>query len=115
MSTTVGLKRDNVPPQIVTESLGSQIIEDAYVEVRGQHARSLRGEKGTIAPSTLCRRVGVSKELEVSILNKYIDPPSGESTTRLTNIDLSEPSIDLFQLPPDYKIVDDIDTFHHQP
>ena len=75
VSTTVGVKRDSLPPPNCDEVAG------------------------------------------VSILNKYIDPRSGESTTRLTNIDLSEPSIDLFQLPPEYKIVADTEpvTIHHQP
>jgi hypothetical protein len=105
----------------VTESLGSQIIEGAYVEGTRTTRTISAGREGNDRPINIVQESWVSKELEVSILNKYIDPRSGQSTTRLTNIDLSidlsEPSIDLFQLPPDFKIVDDTEpvTIHHQP
>jgi len=114
---TVGVKRDNEPPQIVTESLGSQMIEGIYAEGTRTTRTIPAGREGNDRPINIVQESWVSKELEVSILNKYIDPRSGESTTRLTNLDLSEPSIDLFQLPLDYKIVDETEpvTIYHRP
>ena len=56
--TTVGLKRDNEPPQIGTESLGSQMIEGVYAEGTRTTRTIPAGREGTIGPSTLCRRVG---------------------------------------------------------
>ncbi len=105
--TAAGVKRDNDPPQ--TESLGSQMIEGVYAEGTRTTRTIPAGREGNDRPINIVQENWVSKELEVSILSKYIDPRSGESTTRLTNLDLSEPSIDLFQLPPDYKIVDETD------
>jgi hypothetical protein len=115
--TTASVKHDNEPPEIVTESLGSKMIEGVYAEGTRTTRTIPAGREGNDRPINIVQESWVSKELEVSILNKYIDPRSGESTTRLTNIDLSEPSIDLFQLPPEYKIVDETEpvTIYHRP
>ncbi len=43
------------------------------------------------------------------LLIKTSDPRKGEMTTRLTNIELSNPILSLFQAPADYKIVDETD------
>ncbi len=114
--TIAGMKRDIEPTQFVTESLGSQLIEGLYAEGTRTSHTIPAGREGNDRPISIVQEGWVSKELELSILNKYIDPRSGESITRLTNIDLSEPSSDLFQLPPDYKIVDASDpvTIYHQ-
>jgi hypothetical protein len=53
--------------------------------------------------------VWTSAELKINVLVKTDDPRDGEMTTRLTNIDLSNPILSLFQPPPDYKIVDETD------
>jgi hypothetical protein len=48
-----------------------------------------------------------SPELQIAVLIKTNDPRNGEMTTRLTNIELSNPILSLFQPPADYKIVDE--------
>src|SRR5207244_943787 len=35
---------------------------------------------------------------------KSVDPRSGESTQRMTNINLGEPDASLFEIPPDYAV-----------
>jgi hypothetical protein len=48
-------------------------------------------------------------ELKIVVLNKTNDPRNGETTTRLTNIELSNPILSLFRPPSDDKIVDQTD------
>jgi hypothetical protein len=48
-----------------------------------------------------------SSELETMIFRKTSDPRFGEITWRLMDINLSEPDPSLFQVPADFKIVDD--------
>jgi hypothetical protein len=42
----------------------------------------------------------------MTILSKRSDPRFGESTYQVTNIVRSEPDAALFQIPPDYTIID---------
>lgn len=46
-----------------------------------------------------------SRELKMTVLYSRSDPQEGETTTRLTNIDRSEPDPSLFEVPPDYATV----------
>jgi len=50
-------------------------------------------------------------ELKTPLLSKCSDVRSGRSTMSLKNLDRSEPDPSLFQVPPDYTIVDDRDRF----
>jgi len=45
-----------------------------------------------------------SNELQLDVLIKSVDPRSGESTQRMTNINLGEPDASLFEIPPDYTV-----------
>lgn len=47
-----------------------------------------------------------SKELRTTVMTTRKDPRTGESTYRLTNLRRGEPSRQLFEVPPDYKIVE---------
>jgi hypothetical protein len=45
--------------------------------------------------------------MELTLLSKCMDLRTGETTMRLDNFDRAEPDPVLFQVPPEYKIVDD--------
>ena len=45
-----------------------------------------------------------SPELQVTVMNKRTDPRTGTTTYKLTNVNRSEPSPALFQVPADYTI-----------
>ena len=64
------------------------------------------GAFGNDRPVTVIRETWRSTELKVMILSKNSDPRSGETTTKLTNISRAEPDPALFQIPADYKIVE---------
>jgi hypothetical protein len=86
------------------------MIEGVYAEGTRTTTTIPAGREGNDRPISIVQESWVSHELEISILNKYVDPRNGETITRLTNLDLSEPSVDLFQVPPDYKIVDETES-----
>ena len=66
---------------------------------------------GNDRPIAIIQEYWRSVELKVLVLNKWINPQSGESTEKLINISRSEPEQSLFQPPPDYTIVDEKGSF----
>jgi hypothetical protein len=47
-----------------------------------------------------------SPELQMNVLTRRSDPRTGETVTRLTNVSRSEPPSTLFQVPPDFKVIE---------
>ena len=58
---------------------------------------------------TIVEEVWTSHEFKITVLIKRTDPRFGEHTMRITNLKTAKPSPILFQLLPDYKIVDETD------
>jgi hypothetical protein len=67
------------------------------------------GLEGNDRPFSIVSEMWTSPELQIVVLSKNSDPRNGERTTRLSNIDLSNPILSLFQPPADYKVVDETD------
>jgi hypothetical protein len=65
------------------------------------------GADGNDKPIDSIEEMWYSPELYITVLDKRSDPRNGEEITRLTNIIRGEPDPALFQVPPDYTIVDD--------
>lgn len=89
-----------------TEDLGSQVMQDLVVQGRRITHVIPAGEQGNDRPITVVTERWLSQELNLAILLKTTDPRNGESTTRVTSLDRSEPDPSLFQVPPDYTIQD---------
>jgi hypothetical protein len=96
-------------PTITTESLGTQTMEGVLVEGKRTTRIIPEGMEGNDRPLTVVSEVWRSPELKFVVFEKTDDPRNGERTTRLTNIELSNPILALFQPPADYKIVDETD------
>ena len=47
-----------------------------------------------------------SEELHINLLAKHRDPRTGELTLRVTQLNRNEPAVELFEVPPGYKVVD---------
>ena len=62
------------------------------------------GEVGNERAIEVVTETWYSDELKASVLIKHSDPRKGETTTRLSNVCLGEPSKRLFQPPTDYTI-----------
>jgi len=84
-----------------TESLGTRLMEGVSAEGQLETTTapiSIGAKRGNLRSSVETWR---SPELQIVLLSKSI---FGE--TRITNISRSEPSPDLFRLPPDYTLVE---------
>ncbi len=64
------------------------------------------GEVGNDRPIETSSESWYSPELQTVILSKSSDPRMGDTTYRLTNINRTEPSPELFQVPADYTVTD---------
>jgi len=53
----------------------------------------------------------MSPDLRVMVLDKHSDPRMGDFTMKLTNITRGDPPATLFQIPPDYTVVDEPGAF----
>ena len=88
-----------------TEPLPPQTVNG--VTVAGTRTTTVipEGAEGNDRPITLVRETWFSPYLGLPLLSKGSDPRSGETTSRITNVDTAEPSPLLFQPPVDYKVV----------
>jgi TonB family protein len=95
-----------VNPTTKTESLGKKMVEG--VECEGERAVTTMpaGTIGNDRPIETVNETWYSPELQIMILSKRGDPRFGESTYSVTNINRSEPYVELFQPPSDYKLID---------
>jgi TonB family protein len=91
---------------IKDEPLGTQTIEGVAAEgTRITHtipAGSIDNER----PIEIIFERWYSQELQLFVLIKSSDPRSGESTGKMTNINLGEPDATLFEIPSDYKVLE---------
>jgi hypothetical protein len=94
-------------PNMTMEPLGAQTMEGGLVEGTKTTMTIPEGSQDNDRPITVVSERWFSPELNITIFSKHNDPRSGETTTRLTKIDLSNPILAVFQAPPDYKIVDE--------
>jgi hypothetical protein len=102
-------RQEPLRPTMTTESLGTQTMEGVLVEGTRTTQVIPEGSQGNDRPITIVSELWTSPDLKITVLTKVNDPRYGENTTRMTNIDISNPILSLFQPPPDYKIVDETD------
>jgi hypothetical protein len=97
---------DQVRPKATSEDLGTQIIDGMEAHGRRVTRTFPPGSQGNDGPIVVTEETWNCPELDMIILSKTSDPRSGETITRITDLDRSEPDLSLFQVPPDYTIVD---------
>lgn len=95
------------PPSDRSESLGTQMIEGVEAEGRRITQTIPAGAMGNDRVIETVIEQWYSPELKLYVLTKTTDPRYGESTQRLTNLNRNEPDASLFQVPADYKILED--------
>lgn len=88
-----------------TESLGKRIIEGLEAEGTRTTLTIPAGQIGNDRPLDTVSERWYSDELKTVVLTTRKDPRSGESTYKLTNLRRGEPARQLFELPPDYKLI----------
>jgi hypothetical protein len=86
------------------ESLGKQAMEGVEAEGTRTTLTIPAGEIGNEQPIQVVSERWYSPELQTVVMSRHSDPRFGETIFRLTNINRSEPSRSLFEVPADYTI-----------
>ena len=98
---------EELRPKSSSEDLGTDTIEGLAVHGTKTTTTFPAGSQGNDRPIIITNEIWTSQELKLPVFEKIADPRSGETITRLTNIEFSEPSADLFRVPADYQIRDE--------
>ena len=93
-----------VPRDSRTEQLGSRDFGGISAEGTRSVVTIAAGAIGNSAPIEIVSERWYSPELKTVVYSTRSDPRFGETIFRLENIDRSEPSPELFQVPSDYSI-----------
>jgi hypothetical protein len=91
---------------VKTESLGRQTIEGVQADGTRTTMTIAAGQWGNEQPIQIVTERWYSADLQTPLLSKRTDPRMGETVTKVTNINRSEPSSSLFQPPADYKVAE---------
>jgi len=78
------------------------------IAVQGRSTRTVipAGQVGNEQPLTILDEQWSSTDLNVLVMTRHVDPRTGESSYRLTNITRAEPDASLFMVPADYTVRD---------
>lgn len=87
-----------------TESLGKRLVEGVQAEGARSTMTIPAGQIGNERPIEILSERWYSPELQTVVFSKRTDPLSGDTVFRLTNINRSEPSPALFQVPSGYTV-----------
>ncbi len=89
---------------VKTESLGTQVIDGLTVEGTRHTMTVPAGAVGNDQAIESVSERWYSSDLQVVVKSVHTDPRFGQTTYQLTNIQHSEPSATLFQVPSDYSV-----------
>ena len=88
------------------ESLGRQTMEGVAVDGRRVTTTIPAGGMGNDQPIQIMTETWFSADLQTMVYTKRSDPRSGDTVTRMVNINRTEPARSLFDAPADYKITE---------
>lgn len=94
-------------PAPTTENLGDQTIDGIHATGTRMTTTIPVGGMGNEQPMHVTSERWYSPELKAAVLTKHTDPWAGELKTQFTNVSTAEPDSSLFQVPADYKVVDE--------
>jgi hypothetical protein len=97
--------------EVTNESLGTKVIDG--IPANGSRTTTTYpiGAMGNDRPIVTTRETWLSPDLNVMLFSKTVDPRSGESIQGLINVSRAEPAPSLFEVPSDYKLVDETGSF----
>jgi len=87
-----------------TELLGTRDFDGVRADGKRTTRTIPAGAIGNEKPIAIVSERWFSPDLNVVVMTRNLDPRSGETVYRLTNIQRGEPSADLFSVPTDYKV-----------
>jgi len=109
-----GIVRQTILPSRPAADPSYPGAEDlGYTTLNGMEAKGTRITRtipaqiaGTGKPVLVTDEFWYSEELHMNILERHLDPRSGEQTVAILSIQREEPPASLFEMPAGYKIVD---------
>lgn len=106
-STGVSERGSTVSDNVKTESLGKRMIEGVEAEGTRTTVTIPAGQIGNERALDTVSERWYSSELKTVVMTTRNDPRMGESTYKLTNLRRGEPARQMFEVPPDYKVIDE--------
>jgi hypothetical protein len=94
------------PEQFHFEDLGTSVMEGVDVHGYRRTVTLPQQISATEQPVVVTDEYWYSEELHINMLQKHSDPRTGELTVRVTKLERIEPPSALFEVPPEYKVVD---------
>ena len=92
------------------EDLGTQIIEGLSCKGAREVRTIAAGAIGNERPIEIISETWTSPELKMVMRKKHSDPRFGESVYELTGLKRGEPDKSLFQVPSNYRIIEQNET-----
>lgn len=99
-------KASELNRNVKNESLGTQVIEGVMAEGTRTVVTIPAGQIGNERPIEIVSERWYSPELQAVVMSSNSDPRMGTTTYRLTGISRAEPPRSLFEVPPDYKMME---------
>jgi TonB family protein len=97
---------DSKNPAARTEALGKQNIEGLEAEGTRSTVTIPAGKIGNELPIDIVSERWYSKDLQVIVMTRHVDPRFGENSYKLINISRTEPARELFEVPAGYTIIE---------
>jgi hypothetical protein len=89
------------------QDLGTESMENVVVHGLRRTRTIPANASGTGKPIVVTDEYWYSEELHLNMLVKHDDPRTGQQMVAITQVNRSEPSPSMFEVPADYKIVDE--------
>ena len=87
------------------DDLGTQTLDGVKTQGARVTTTIPAGQVGNERPIEVINEAWYSSELQTTVMTKRSDPRTGEIVFRLANVSRTEPDHSLFEVPADYKIV----------
>jgi hypothetical protein len=109
MATAQSSAIANIPnrPGYQQQDLGTESMENVVVHGVRKMRTIPAASTGTGTPVIITDEYWYSDELHLNMLVKHEDPRTGQQTVTISHVDRSEPPRATFEIPADYKIVDE--------
>jgi hypothetical protein len=93
-----------------SEKLGTRIIAGFLCDGNRTTGTTPAGEIGNDKPIEVMGEGWIARDTGIMMLRIQDEPGDGRTTTEVTDLSLTEPDPSLFAPPPDYKLVEQINT-----
>jgi hypothetical protein len=93
-------------PNIQVKDLGASVMDGLDVHGYLRSIEMAAKDSGTDLGVVVTDEYWYCEELHINLFTRHNDPRTGQSLMTVTRINVNEPDVDLFKIPPDYKLVD---------